>query len=141
MAYVEGFLAAERRKPMQDVLGTLFADPSQVKRQMVEEVLQFKRRDGVPEALRKIAIANFRDGRQVGGMRSGLASLKVPAAVVWGASDRIIPSAQAQGLPATVAVHVIEGAGHMPHMEQPQQFNTIARQVFLAADEINGTSR
>ena len=40
----------------------LFADPGQVTRQLVEDVLQYKRLDGVDEALRAIADARFATG-------------------------------------------------------------------------------
>ncbi len=39
--------------------------------------------------------------------------------VIQGREDRILPPAQAEGLPANVAVTMIEDAGHMPQMEPP----------------------
>jgi pyruvate dehydrogenase E2 component (dihydrolipoamide acetyltransferase) len=141
MAFIDGLITADRRKAMQSVLESLFADPKLASRRMADDLLQAKRRDGVPEALRRIAAANFADGRQAGGMRAGLASLKIPIAVVWGAGDKVIPAAQAEGLPGNVVVHVIESAGHMPHMESAQAFNGIARQFIEDADRIDEKSR
>ena len=46
-----------------------------------------------------------------------LASTKVPVQVIWGVDDKIIPAAQAEGLPANVAVHRLPNVGHMPMME------------------------
>jgi pyruvate dehydrogenase E2 component (dihydrolipoamide acetyltransferase) len=135
MAFIDGLITADRRKAMQSVLEALFADPRLASRRMADDLLQAKRRDGVPEALRKIAAANFTDGRQAGGMRAGLASLKMPIAVVWGAADKVIPTSQAADLPGNVGVHVIESAGHMPHMERAQEFNGIARRFFADADK------
>lgn len=125
MAFIDGFIAAFRRKEMKETLSRLFADANAVTRQMVEETLHYKRLDGAKDALRRIADTNFTGGRQAGGMRAGLARLKVPAQVVWGADDRIIPVAHANGLPANVAVHVLKGSGHMPHMENPKAFNRL----------------
>ena len=135
MAFIEGLITADRRKAMQTVLESLFADPKLASRRMADDLLQAKRRDGVPEALCKIAAANFTDGRQAGGMRAGLASLKMPIGIVWGSEDKVIPASQAEGLPGNVAAHVIESTGHMPHMERAQEFNSIARQFFREADK------
>ena len=40
--------------------------------------------------------------------------------VIWGSADKIIPVGQAESVPAA-SKQVIEGAGHMPHMEKPSE--------------------
>ena len=45
--FIDGFIAADRRKDMKLVLGHLFATPEAVQRKMVEESLRYKRLDGV----------------------------------------------------------------------------------------------
>ena len=47
MAYIDGFMQAKRRKQLQPVLEMLVADPAMVSREMIEDVLKFKRLDGV----------------------------------------------------------------------------------------------
>lgn len=116
-SYIDGFVAAERRKEMGAVLGTLFADAGLVTRQMVEDVLKAKRIDGAQAALGAIAAACFAGGRQAIDLRAALTGLTCPAQVIWGTADRVIPVAHADGLPASVAVHRLD-AGHMPHMEK-----------------------
>lgn len=49
--------------------------------------------------------------------RQALADLDAPVKVIWGTADRILPVAQASGLPGLVATHLFEGIGHMPHLE------------------------
>jgi pyruvate dehydrogenase E2 component (dihydrolipoamide acetyltransferase) len=123
--YVEGFLAAGRRKPMKEALERLFADPSVVTGEMVEEALRLKRQDGVPEALRAVADAAFPGGRQAEELRPVLAGLGgVPVLVVWGEEDRIVPAAHAEGL-AGAEVRVLPGVGHMPHMERAAEVNRL----------------
>ncbi|MGI9463823.1 MAG: acetoin dehydrogenase dihydrolipoyllysine-residue acetyltransferase subunit, partial [Aestuariivirgaceae bacterium] len=116
--FIDGFIAADRRKDMKTLLGHLFADPGTVQRKMVEESLRFKRLDGVPAALGTIRRANFTDTSQAGDMREGLASSEVPVQVVWGADDKIIPATHMSDLPKSVETHLLDGAGHMPQMEQ-----------------------
>jgi pyruvate dehydrogenase E2 component (dihydrolipoamide acetyltransferase) len=49
--YLRGFAAAASRRELKPLLGRLFADPSQVTRQLVDDLLRYKRLDGVQEAL------------------------------------------------------------------------------------------
>jgi pyruvate dehydrogenase E2 component (dihydrolipoamide acetyltransferase) len=116
--FIDGFIAADRRKAMKSALGFLFADPGAVQRRMVEDSLRFKRLDGVPAALETIRRANFTSTGQAGSMREGLGALKVPVQVIWGADDKVIPASHLEDLPQAVETHVIDDAGHMPHMEQ-----------------------
>ncbi len=51
--------------------------------------------------------------------------VKVPTHFVWGAADRVIPSATAAGFTAHMPqarVTIIEGAGHFPHIEREEAF-------------------
>ena len=124
-AFIDGFIKANRRKQLQEVLEKLVADPSLISRDMAEDVLKFKRLDGATEALRAIADANFSAGRQTTLLRDRLGEIAVPVQVIWGAEDRILPARDAQGLPANVAVHVLPVAGHMPHMEKAAEVNRL----------------
>ncbi|MCH6586808.1 MAG: acetoin dehydrogenase dihydrolipoyllysine-residue acetyltransferase subunit [Proteobacteria bacterium] len=129
MAFIDGFIAAGRRKEMKAVLQMLFADPQTVGRDMVEEVLRYKRLDGVEAALRGIAGAVFPGGRQGTVLAERLSELAQPVQVIRGREDRILPPAQAEGLPANVAVTMIENAGHMPQMEAAAEVNRLIRKI------------
>ena len=132
MAYIDGFVAAERRKEMKPVLEMLFADPSLVGRDMVEDVLRTKRLDGVDAALRGIAGAVFAQGRQAGSFVGRLGGA-VPVQAIWGADDRIIPASHAEAVPRDRR-HVIGGAGHMVHIERPEAVNALI-EAFMADAE------
>lgn len=121
--FIEAFLAAERRKAMKQALSRLFADPAAVRRQMVEDMLRQQRMDGGPEARRTIARACFPGGRQRTVLRHTLTGATVPVQVLWGRADSIVPPAHADGLPPAVVVHRVDGAGHMPHVEQAGAVN------------------
>jgi pyruvate dehydrogenase E2 component (dihydrolipoamide acetyltransferase) len=122
-AYLEGYMQDKRRKQLQPVLEMLVADPTLVSREMIEDVLKFKRLDGVEEALARIAGESFTGGRQALELRPRLADLSVPVQVIWGRQDQILPVSHTQGLPATLPVHVLEGAGHMAHLEKAAEVN------------------
>src|SRR5262249_46696505 len=53
-AFIDGFIRATRRRDALEVLNLLVHDPALVSRTMVEDVLRYKRLDGVPAALTRI---------------------------------------------------------------------------------------
>ncbi len=123
--YVEGFINASRRNELRPHLQKLFADPSLVNRQLVDDVLKFKRLDGVDTALRIIAEGLISQGMQAVLLRDRLAEISVPILAIWGAEDQIIPASQSRGLPASVSIEIIEGHGHMVQMEAASEVNRL----------------
>ena len=114
-AFIAGFVRMQRRKDAQETLSLLVHDPALVSRRMIEDVLRYKRLDGVESALQTIARAWFDGDRQRVSVRDQLASLRVPVRIIWGKDDRIIPPSHAQGLSD---VHILDAAGHLPHLEK-----------------------
>ena len=131
-AYIENFIRADKRKDMKATVEALFADPSFVSRDMVEDLLKYKRLDGVLAALRRIADAAFAGGQQSAVLAESLGGLNVPVQVVWGAEDKIVPPAHAAAI-AEPDRHVIAGAGHMVHMERPAEVNRLIAGFVAAA--------
>jgi pyruvate dehydrogenase E2 component (dihydrolipoamide acetyltransferase) len=108
--YLRGFAAATSRRQLKPLLGRLFADESLVTRQLVDDLLRYKRLDGVDKALATILDTLLTDaGTQAIDTPRLLVEVSVPVTVVWGESDRILPP------PAGVGERV--AAGHMLHME------------------------
>jgi pyruvate dehydrogenase E2 component (dihydrolipoamide acetyltransferase) len=125
MAYIDGFMQAKRRKQLQPVLEMLVADPETVSREMMEDVLKFKRLDGVEAALNRIVEDTFAGGEQALQLTGRLGEIAAPVQVIWGREDRIIPVSHCEGLPPGVRVHVLEAAGHMVHMEKAAEVNDL----------------
>jgi len=121
--YIEGFIAANRRKEMKNTLGLLFSDPDLVTRDLVNDVLRFKRMDGVDEALRSVADKVFPDGKQAD--VPDLSGVEKPMLVIWGAEDKVVPVEHARNLPDHARVEVIENTGHMPQMEAAGRTNRL----------------
>ena len=123
MSYIDGFIEASRRKKMEPVLQMLVANPDLVTGEMIEDVLKYKRLDGVDAALRTLRDALFPGGRQGLVLTDRLADASVPVQVLWGGQDRIVPAAHAQGLPDRVRVTIFADAGHLAHMEKANEVN------------------
>ena len=63
-AYTEGFVNAQSRRDLKPVVELLFADPGLVSRQMLDDLLKYKRLDGVSDALGALGGSLFAGGRQ-----------------------------------------------------------------------------
>ncbi len=127
--YITGFVGAGRRKEMKPLLQQLFTDPDLVSRDMVNDVLKYKRLDGVDAALGTLADGVFPGGTQALVLRDRLDAVAAPIQVIWGAEDRILPPSHADGLPPGIGVYILKSAGHMPHMEQASEVNALIEKL------------
>lgn len=126
-AYIDGFAKGASRRELKPILQDLFADPKLASRQMVEDLLKYKRLDGVAEVLAALAESQFAGGRQQNALAAGLSAATVPTLVIWGAEDKVIPAAHANAITHAI-VEVIEGAGHMVQMEEAGRVNALIRE-------------
>jgi pyruvate dehydrogenase E2 component (dihydrolipoamide acetyltransferase) len=134
VGYLRGFADAQTRRELKPVVGELFADESLVTRQLVDELLAYKRLDGVDEALHAL-LGTLLDGdAQRADSAASLAAISgaVPVTVVWGRADRIIPAAQAESVTGAVR-HLVDGTGHMPHMERPVEVQAAIEETIARA--------
>lgn len=125
-SYVDDYVAAQGRKDLKPVLEQLFADKSMVSRQLVDDVLKYKRLDGVEPLLRSLATELFGGRKQKDAPGAKLGSKMPRALVIWGKQDQIIPVAHANNLPGA-KVHVIDNAGHMVFMEKASDVNALIK--------------
>ena len=62
-------------------------------------------------------------------------ALPIPTLIVWGSKDRMIPLAHALSVQSALPdcrVEVFDGAGHFPHLDDPNRFARVLRD-FVAA--------
>jgi pyruvate dehydrogenase E2 component (dihydrolipoamide acetyltransferase) len=126
-AFIDGFVRAARRKDAVEVLQMLVRDPSLVSRTMVEDVLRYKRLDGVAAALETMARAWFPGGRQAVDVTAAINDADLPVQLIWGRDDRIVPVTHGEALASRRPVHVLDAAGHLPHMEKSADVSRLIR--------------
>jgi pyruvate dehydrogenase E2 component (dihydrolipoamide acetyltransferase) len=131
--YIEGFIAANRRREMKNVLQRLFGDPDLVTRDLVNDVLSYKRLDGVDEALRTVADRVFSGGRQAKVL--DLTGSDVPILAIWGSEDEVVPASHADNLPDRARVEIIDGKGHSVQMEAAGRVNRLIGEFLDGLDE------
>ena len=119
--YINGFISAQRRKDLTPQIEKLFADRKLVTRQLIEDVLRFKRLDGVESSLRAIASQFFPEGRQAWVLREQMNALAMPTRVIWGAEDRILPVSHARDLPENITVEVVPAAATWCRWKLPRK--------------------
>ena len=94
-------------------------------RQLVEDLLKYKRIDGVQSCLETL-IDRFTDGvDQAVVFRSTLEERNIPSLVIWGEEDRILPAEHARNLSNQSNVHILPGGGHMIQMESASEVNRL----------------
>ncbi|MGN8277862.1 acetoin dehydrogenase dihydrolipoyllysine-residue acetyltransferase subunit [Pseudomonas sp. SMV71] len=121
--YLQGFVEAASRNALKPQLVQLFSNAELVTRQMLDDMLKYKRLEGVDAALQQLAATLFADGRQQTDLREVVQAGQAPALVIWGSDDAIIPAAHSDGLAARV--EVLPGQGHMVQMEAAEQVNRL----------------
>jgi pyruvate dehydrogenase E2 component (dihydrolipoamide acetyltransferase) len=125
--YIGGFVSAASRRELKPVVEQLFADPSLVTRQLVDDLLKYKRLDGVAEALGSLAKGAFAGGTQQALLADALAEAGLPTLVLWGKEDRIIPAAHAE-VAKGARIVILEEAGHMVQMEAAGKVNALLKE-------------
>jgi pyruvate dehydrogenase E2 component (dihydrolipoamide acetyltransferase) len=118
----------------RELLELFFHDHGLVTSTGVAEHSRMLAQPGVHAAVRAAARGTFDGARQRLDVRDELAEIDVPVLVIWGADDRVFPVDQARAL-GRVAPHaevrVVEEAGHVPHLEQPDEVVALI-EAFLA---------
>ncbi len=130
--YIDGFVSAGSRRELKSIVGLVFADSSLVTRQLVDDLLKYKRVDGVTEALQTTAASLFPDGKQTNVVAADVAATDVPRLVIWGREDRVLPAAHADAAAAT-RVEVLDRVGHSPHMEAAGDVNRLVDEFLRTA--------
>ena len=74
----------------------------------------------------------FPDGAQQVDIRPWLAGIAIPAKIVVGVQDRILPARQAEGLDVLIALHRLARVGHLPHLEARAEVARLLIELFRA---------
>ena len=129
-AYLKGFSESQSRRELKPHVEVLFNDSSLVTRQLLEDLLKFKRIDGVQESLLKIRNGFIQDDLQVNQWRDVLENKSLKTLAIWGDNDQILPSNHTSELPTHVQVQILEGYGHMVQMEAAMEVNRLILQFW-----------
>ncbi len=128
ISYLNGFVGASSRRELKPHLKHLFADEGLVSRAMVDDLLKYKRLDGVDKFLGALVSNMFPEGQQNLLLTDQLSNFSGKIQTVWGDKDAIIPASHANALDGA-EVHVIQGIGHMVQMEDAAGLNELIKKM------------
>lgn len=121
--YLNGFVSSASRKQIKPYLQQLFANVDLVTRQLINNMLQYKRLDGVDAALQQIRDSFIDGSSQKLQLNQALENI-AKACVIWGEKDEIIPASHKDNVKgANIEVLSVADAGHMVQMEAAREVN------------------
>jgi len=125
-------LSRTSRKSVANLWRKIVFDPSLVTEKLVEETYKLATLPGAKKALLATARAgiNIRGQRRRGirPLMEAAAKIGVPALIIWGQQDKIIPVAHAHIAVKTIPharLEIFDNCGHMPQLEYPDKFNAM----------------
>lgn len=113
--FTQGMLTAETPQALARALSLLDAGPLSATA-LAQELARLKAQRAGHATL---AAALSSNGFQQIDITEGLARLTCATTVLFGTADRILDWRDIVHLPATTAIHLIRGAGHLPHHADP----------------------
>ena len=132
-AFIAGFLRARSEASLGAWMRELVADPAALGSALVQTTLRQRAAGDLVEAQSRIAEALFPDGAQAIDIRPWLAEIAVPAKLIVGVDDRILPARQADGVSGLIALHRLARVGHMPHLEARAEVARLLGELVRAA--------
>jgi len=133
-----------RRGMVERQLWSMFCDPDALDPSVADVVVdEFQRIYGSPGA----RVAFYASARNIyldrpfgeDGFYPRLAELQPPALFVWGTHDKLIPAGfrhhVAEALPRAEQI-VLDGCGHVPQVERPEQTVGMLRRLFAQAEAL-----
>lgn len=133
VAFTHGILRARTAASLRPWLERLVHDPAVISDAFVKAVALQRQDQGLTDAMAAFADRFFPDGTQVLSVLADLDRLRIPARVVFGRQDRILPFATTRALPASVGLHAVDRCGHLPHLEHPDLSLRLLAEVWRSA--------
>ena len=130
--FIRGYIGARSSEEIEPLMRLLYSDPRHVTEQLLRQAVEYKRREGVVEALTKIASSRY--GSTPAGRQLREVAGSVPTLVVWGADDAVVPPPEPGVLAREgIEFHVLQGRGHMVQVEAAEDVNRLIAALLRAS--------
>ncbi len=133
-ATIDGIVRASRVESLAPWLRRLTAHPDAIGDDYVRAAMAPRRDPALRACQAAMADALFPDGVQAFDLRPAIQRLTLPAQIIWGRKDAILPFAQGIAAGGDNAVHLLSDAGHIPQIECPGRVAPIVARLLLATD-------
>lgn len=115
--FINGLVRSSTEQALEQWLTVMVGDTFSLPKGYAGAALRQMQKSGVQDRLAQLAPRLFPDATQGFALQHVLRELHMPARVIWGRADRVIPVAHSQRIPGQIATHLLDNVGHVPQME------------------------
>ena len=133
-ATLTGITRATKPESLAPWLRRLTATPDSISDDYARAAMKLRADPMLRAVQADMADALFPDGVQAFDLRAALSRLDTPTTVIWGRKDRILPYAHVLAADGEFAIHLLAGAGQVPHIEGPDRVARILTRHLAAAE-------
>ncbi len=129
--------AQPSQEEARKLLDLFFYDKRHVLDSGVEDLYHQQQSPGTHEAVRAVATGTMNRSGQLTNLPERLGDVSAPVLVLWGAEDQVIPARHATSASERLRgaqMKILAGAGHVPQIEQAEQFTQVLED-FLRAQQ------
>lgn len=130
--FLGGIVGAQNPESLAPWLDMMVCDPRILPANFAQAVLWQRGQGNSAEAQSRLAADIFPNGVQHEDLSANLKTLRIPAKILWGRKDQIIPMSHAFKAQGTTALHLLEETGHVPHLECPDIVARLIDELVLA---------
>lgn len=132
---IDGILDAEAPDDLAPWLARMVGDPALIDDAYVVAAWSLRGDPKLRRAQADLDRRLFPQGRPGFDLRAELSRLDLPARIIWGRDDGLLPWSPAITPPGHVGLHLLAGVGHMPQLERPNGVARILAELMDATDK------
>ncbi|RMC37950.1 acetoin dehydrogenase dihydrolipoyllysine-residue acetyltransferase subunit [Paracoccus alkanivorans] len=119
-AALYGIARASRTDSLVPWLKRLGARSDAISHDFAKAAMMSRMEPELRAAQLELAEILFPDGTQSFDLSAAMERVEAPFKIVWGRQDRILPWEHALRAPDAAGLHLLDKAGHIPHIERPE---------------------
>ena len=119
-AALYGIARATRTDSLAPWVKRLAARPDAISHDFAKAAMMARMEPKLRAAQVELADMLFPDGTQSFDLSAAMERVEAPFKIVWGRQDRILPWRHALRAPDAAGLHLLDKAGHIPHIERPE---------------------
>ena len=131
---LNGIVRATQVESLAPWLRRLTATPEGISDDYARAAMATRKDPALRAAQADMTAALFPDGVQSFDLRAAVARLECPTQILWGRHDHILPNRHALAADGDFAIHLLQGAGHVPQIECPDRVARIVQRLIAGVD-------